>query len=101
MKRKRPRAVIETRRVTEQTCPACGAGLDAVTGVDLNPRAPRVHPEAGAFVICSQCTTINVFGEDLRIRLATPGELREADPFVIKMRDAYRRDHGVRRPRWQ
>jgi hypothetical protein len=101
MKRKRPRAVIFSTLVEAQTCPACGAPIEGVTGVEIDPTSPRVRPEAGAFVICNECTTINVFGEDLRIRLATPAELREADPFVLEMREKYRRDHGVRRPRWQ
>jgi hypothetical protein len=100
-RKRRPRhAVITTRWTAEQTCPACGAILNALTGAEIGARGPVV-PEPGAYVICSECITINVFGEDLRIRLATSAEVREAPPFVIEMRDAYRRDHGIRRPRWQ
>lgn len=109
MKRKRPRrARISQGPIPAQPCPACGAAIEAVTGAAIeagigkppDDRGP-VRPEAGRFVICAECLTINIFGDDLRIRLVTAAELREAGPLVHELREWYLRDRGSRRPRWQ
>jgi hypothetical protein len=96
MKRKR-RARTTTTRIPDQPCPACGAPTSAATGVDLeHPLAPA-RPEAGSWVVCIDCGTINVFDEARALRLATREELREAPALVRRMRDWVRRDRPSRR----
>jgi hypothetical protein len=53
----------------DDLCPACGAlveGLGAVNGLE--------RPTPGDPCICLYCTTINVMGDDGKLRLATHDE---------------------------
>lgn len=61
-----------TARSIDDSCPMCGAHLDAHTDA-LNPLDP--DPVPGDVSVCFYCAGILKFGDDLRLRRPTVDEL--------------------------
>lgn len=62
----------ETTDIPECRCPHCGALIHAASSLD------HQHlPSPGLPVVCGYCGEINVFAEDLTVRLPTAREMAE------------------------
>jgi hypothetical protein len=78
--KKRKTIHLYTSRVKSKPhCPQCNKLLDAATGI-----SPHAYPtpDPGSFSVCAECGAFLVYTDDLQLRLATAGELRqiESDP---------------------
>jgi len=51
-------------------CPNCGYRLDAATAI-----GPRAKPTSGDVTICTECRSILVFGDNMRLRWPTDAEM--------------------------
>jgi len=66
---------MKTTRHDPIQCPVCLKEFDCSTIFDHN-----VSPSPGDFSICIFCGSINVFGEGLRIFVATDEQIGKLDP---------------------
>jgi hypothetical protein len=63
-------------------CLHCGRILDGATNAPDQTGAP----EPGALSVCVYCSAVTIFGDDLRLRPLTEGEVEElrADPELFE-----------------
>lgn len=59
---------IKTTHVPNCYCPKCNERLDAVTSLN------GYIPSSGDFTVCIKCTSVNIFTEDLMLRLPNAEE---------------------------
>lgn len=71
----------------EDTCPACGDRIEALANMEGIDR-----PGPGDPCVCIMCHSINVMGDDKRLRHATPDEalMFAADPDIRDLINAMR-----------
>jgi hypothetical protein len=63
----------------EQKCPHCGYVFNRLTVVQGNGT-----PNAGDFSVCAKCAQLHVYGPDLRVRMATEGDLIGLDRETLE-----------------
>lgn len=70
-------------------CPKCGKLLDAATSATGGVTPPR----SGDLTVCIQCAAALVFTDDLRLRLMTGEEMRDAPKELFQAIGAIRSPH--------
>jgi len=90
------------KKVVESRCPYCEANdLDGVTELEHGsaPCRESKTPEEGDYTICIHCGGLSVFGQDLKLRKPTSGELdaaknnKEAWSLLMSAKEAVRVIH--------
>jgi len=58
------------------TCPQCHHKIDRAAAQDRS----GAKPTPGDFSVCINCAGVNVFTDDMRLRVATDGDLNTLSP---------------------
>lgn len=75
---------VETHKQPPTPCPECRAVLNFATG------APGRGPVPGDLCVCTECGAINLFGDGLVLRTATPADLEERGTVTRQARELSR-----------
>lgn len=72
-------------RVLSSSCPNCHKVLDGATGVDDGGVNDDLMPDPGDATVCLYCGHLCIYGNDLRLRHPTSGEMSEiaGDPKMV------------------
>lgn len=82
----------ESLKIDDTHCVGCGENLNGCAAVSEDDPRAALHPNPGDVAICMICETVNVYGENLKLRRPTDEEMAkfEADPEVRYVRAATR-----------
>jgi hypothetical protein len=81
-KQRRSDVYITQGLIPPVRCPRCRTVC--ICGTGFGSSGPEV-PTPGCMVLCGECSTFLVLGDDLTLRLATDAEIAALDPDVKKI----------------